>query len=102
MNLGSRSEADDATNARVHLMELTMVHPCQETAQILLPVVPTGGTGELIVGVALTADERASRRYRLITNAERLRYLSGNHRRVQKPGWQTEYNPIISNDADTS
>lgn len=46
---------------RVHSAELTTGYLCQETAQILLSVVPTGGAGELIVEVALTADERASR-----------------------------------------
>ena len=61
MNLGSRSEADGATLTRAHSTELTTVYLCQEIAQILLSVVPTGGTGELIVEVALTADERTSR-----------------------------------------
>ena len=45
----------------VHSTELMTVYLCQETAQLLLSVVPTGGTGELIVEVALTADGRASR-----------------------------------------
>lgn len=81
-------------------MELTiMLYLSQETAQILLSVVSIRGTGEFTVGDALTIDGRASRRYRLISDAEPLPHLSvlepGNRRWIQNPVRQTEYDPII-------
>jgi hypothetical protein len=51
MNLGSRSE-QMVHRGRVHSIganDDTQLYLCQETAQILLSIVPIGGTGKLIV-----------------------------------------------------